>query len=481
MDIIAFVNTFITGILRAEQDFIEEPGRFDKMEEAAGRLSSRLAADILGAALTEMDELIAGSPMRTERFAAQRHEQRTLITTAGDVTFTHTMYKELKTGKYRYLLDELIHLPNHERFSAPAEAAVLSEAAKTSYQHAADSMGKGMQKVSKTAVMNKVHGIVEEIPEEEAVEKKQCRYLYIEADEDHIHRQKCGKEINKNCMLGKLVYLFEGKKDVCKGKKRLVNPVFLGGLYAGTEGNATLWKRVQEHIAGHYDAKYLKTVYISGDGAGWIRAGTDYVDRGVFVADRFHLMKYINGAANQMLDDAAAVKGQIYKYIYKDKQGKIRKLLRKMQRCCPNTDRVDALGKFLEGNWDAVQRAFHDRHVSGCSAEGHVSHLYSDRMSSRPMGWSETGADRMCRLRCYVKNNGSGKLIDLVRIRRERILQEEATGTDGKPVEIDRKQSWKRLTSAQREYGPYVDRMQASIPSDTVRKELAIRYHLTEI
>lgn len=96
MDIITFVNTFITGILRAEQDFIEEPGRFDKMEEAAGRLSSRLAADILGAVLTEMDELIAGSPMRTERFAAQRHEQRTLITTAGDVTFTHTMYKELK-------------------------------------------------------------------------------------------------------------------------------------------------------------------------------------------------------------------------------------------------------------------------------------------------------------------------------------------------------------------------------------------------
>ena len=47
----------------------------------------------------------------------------------------------------------------------------------------------------------------------------------------------------------------------------------------------------------------------------------------------------------------------------------------------------------------AVQRAYKDKHVYGCSAEGHVSHIYADRMSSRPMGWSETGSDRMCRSR----------------------------------------------------------------------------------
>ena len=39
-----------------------------------------------------------------------------------------------------------------------------------------------------------------------------------------------------------------------------------------------------------------------------------------------------------------------------------------------------------------------------CSAEGHVSHIYSDRMSSRPLGWSRTGADKMARLRIYSQN-----------------------------------------------------------------------------
>lgn len=58
----------------------------------------------------------------------------------------------------------------------------------------------------------------------------------------------------------------------------------------------------------------------------------------------------------------------------------------------------------------------HDKVVQGCSAEGHVSHILSDRLSSRPKGWSKTGADRMSKLRCYEKNYGGEKIIELVKI-----------------------------------------------------------------
>ncbi|MCR4426403.1 MAG: UPF0236 family protein [Firmicutes bacterium] len=43
----------------------------------------------------------------------------------------------------------------------------------------------------------------------------------------------------------------------------------------------------------------------------------------------------------------------------------------------------------------------------GCSAEGHVSHVYAERMSSRPASWSETGADIMARLRVMMANGES--------------------------------------------------------------------------
>ena len=86
------------------------------------------------------------------------------------------------------------------------------------------------------------------------------------------------------------------------------------------------------------------------------------------------------------------------------------------------------------------KRCFHDRHVIGCSAEGHVSHVYSELLSSRPMGWSEQGSDNMCRLRCFVRNNGKEKIIDLVHYRREKVFQEQhkkATGTDGILIDMN--------------------------------------------
>ncbi len=60
-------------------------------------------------------------------------------------------------------------------------------------------------------------------------------------------------------------------------------------------------------------------------------------------------------------------------------------------------------------------RTFHSRIVDGCSAESHVSHILSDRLSSRPMDWSKRGADRMSKLRCYEKNYGRDKIIALVK------------------------------------------------------------------
>ena len=131
--------------------------------------------------------------------------------------------------------------------------------------------------------------------EEAPVEKKSCEYLYIEADEDHIHRQKDGKE--QGCFMGKLIYLFEGKEEICKGRRKLISPFYFGGLYTGTDQNASLWEEVDFYIRQHYDYDVLKCVYINSDGAGWIRAAVNYVGKSKLVADRFHLMKYINRVA----------------------------------------------------------------------------------------------------------------------------------------------------------------------------------------
>nr|WP_114149266.1 UPF0236 family protein [Mediterraneibacter gnavus] len=89
--------------------------------------------------------------------------------------------------------------------------------------------------------------------------------------------------------------------------------------------------------------------------------------------------------------------------MYKNKLLAAKKLLTRIKNHCEGSERaVEDCRTYLAGNWEYIQRAFHDKHVLGCSAEGHVSSVFSERMSSRPMGWSETGSDRMCRLRCFI-------------------------------------------------------------------------------
>lgn len=44
----------------------------------------------------------------------------------------------------------------------------------------------------------------------------------------------------------------------------------------------------------------------------------------------------------------------------------------------------------------------HEESVDGCSAEGHVSNVLSDRLSSRPKGWSKTGADTISSSRSRI-------------------------------------------------------------------------------
>ncbi len=57
------------------------------------------------------------------------------------------------------------------------------------------------------------------------------------------------------------------------------------------------------------------------------------------------------------------------------------------------------------------------RYLKGCSAEGHVSHVYADRMSSRPRTWSDDGIDKMSRLRTF-KSNGGNVYKELIKMKK---------------------------------------------------------------
>ena len=475
MDIIALLNGLVEGIFAAEEEFLKEPGKFSEFETKVHRLFDKGALGFIEGTLTEMDQLICESAYRKLHYDIQRHDKRTLITTVGDAVFEQTLFRSREDGTYRYLLNEMLGLDPHERFSEAAEAEMIGEAVRTSYREAAKALPSG-SKISKTTVMNKIHGITEILPEEKAEEKKQCRILYIDADEDHIAEQhgKGSREANGS-FISRLAYVYEGKKEACAGRKELTGTHYIGGLYGGSEGVRRIWEDTWEYIRKNYDTAVLEKIYVSGDGAAWIKACEEYLPLSEFVLDKFHLMKYINRAAGQMLDEKDECRNELYRLIIGNHKKEFERYTELMAASAGNDGPVLELKTYVLNNWKAVQTAYHDRETAGCSAEGHVGHVFSDRMSSRPMGWSQRGADSMSRLRCFVRNSGEEKIIELVSyIRKQKC--EAKTGTYGS--EACKERFIRTNNDCYDQSRSYIDRLQATIPGLTAKKSFSISRQL---
>lgn len=315
-----------TEFEQADQLFLDSGMKdMDVCEKGLAAAARRAAAEHMQALYNSMDQMLCDDILRNAKYTIQRHDTGELLTINGPICFTHTLFRNREDGGYHCLLDEWLGLDAHERPSCAAETAVPVEAAKSSYSRAAKALGKDTE-ISRTAVMDKVHAVQAELPFEKPVKKKCVDYLYIEADEDHIHKQEKAAAEKKSGMTGKLLYLYEGRVE----------------------------------------------------------------------------------------------------------------------------------------------------------KDGHVSHVYSERMSSGPMGWSEAGADAMCRLRCYVRDYGEDRVIDLVRYRRSH-REEKAAGCEESEPKFARGYLKKLLHGQHDSDRVYLERIQATIPGVEIRKKLAIRERLSNI
>ena len=480
MDIVSLLEGFVNSLIAAEEKFLSNPMDFRSLEMSAKASTEAFAAGFLGEVLSSINEKISQSEWRKGRYTIARNDTRTVISSVGDITFDCTYFKDVKTGSHSYLVEKLIGLSKNERFTEEAEVILLTEALKTSYMEAARVL-PSKQKITKTTVMNKVHGLAEEMPYVGPDSLKTVDYLFIEADEDHIAEQHGNVKTSEDntSFISKLVYVYEFKKDSddCSVRRELVNSFYFGGLYPGKEGNERLWRNVQDYINKTYDRDRLKRIFISGDGAPWIKSGADCIDKALFCADKFHLMKYINYAAAQALDEKEIVKDELWHLLYSKKpkaKERFDEYTKELATVVKKPEKIEYLRSYVLGNWAAIRRTLRNKLVDGCSAESHVSHVFSDRMSSRPMGWSQTGADRMSKLRCYERNYGREGIINLVQYSRENRGIDTATATNITPEKFTLREI---ISEHYNQARSYIDRIQVHMPEGTIRKTASIRLH----
>lgn len=427
--------------------------------------TDEMGRNIMTMLFETMDDVIKNEPGRSDRYeVVHAGNSNTLLCCLGSFSYKRTYYRDKKTGDYIYLCDQQFGIEPKDKTMVDSKAQVLEEAVETSYRKGG--LNASVQdSLSKGSVKNLIHGLVVEMPKPEVKEKKKIKILHINADEDHVAAQfwnvkgdlKRNEDGRKsNTIISKLVYVYEGTERESPTSKRwkLINPHYFSGLYEG-ERNQDLWLEVADYIDAHYEMDYIETVYLCGDGANWIKQGLSWINKSVFVLDKFHLKKYLQKSVSHMGEQADIMKQMIEDELsFEDKVAinDIYKQLKDFAESDNKREEIEASRRYIINNWNGITIYNTKRHeITGCSAEGHVSHVLSSRMSSRPLGWSKKGADNMARLRAFAWNGGN--VYNLLMYRKYKEKQEERDVERDTIVKRARDRIAKRNTSISHSLG----------------------------
>ena len=468
------------GIKKLDQIFTDYSGGMDRIAEmiyGVTRVVTDLGLSLIAEEWNFYDDLLRKHQELRPGWQVIRTDETTLTTSLGDVRYHKTYFLNKKTGKRRNLLDELMGLKKHARLTEDAVARIYEEAVETSYRRGGRNVSITEAEVSKMTVLNKIHPL--DFPKVKPREKKALPYLYIDADEDHVALQYLEKkgDIQKgqnHTIMPKDVYVYEGVEEV-GGKKRLLGVTHFGGVREGKE-NRELWKEVSDYIEASYDTEALKKVFLSGDGAQWIKSGVQEIPKARFILDRYHMHQYIVASTSHLEDSVEDARSEIYRAIHKQKKSMAKAAFDKILAVTESESKrqsVEAAKGYILGNWSGITESLKEKeNYCGCSAEGHISHVFSDRMSSRPLGWSRVGADKMSRLRIYRQNKGN--MLELVRYQKEKLPK----AASAEEMVLSSSQVMRRAGELRKEYGNLVDIPTYSIPYPQIRKIAAIRNHL---
>lgn len=426
-----FNEVFINELSNVSEILYKDPSKFAEYVDELKKTLDKLGLEIIKEILESMDLAIKNSAKRKMNWHVEKNDcKKDLITTLGTVSFTKTLYvsKEKNAeGKQEmcYLIDKVMGFEENQRLAEDAMVKVYEEAVQTSYRRGGESVNES-DSISKTAVKELLHKtkFPEIIPE--VSEKKKVDYLYIDADEDHyalqFQEKKGDLEISengrkKNGAITKLVYVYEGVTTEAPGSKRnrLINTRYF--CCGSDESNKEFWARVRRYVQATYDMESIKKIYINSDGGAWIKEGMNQLGTIEYVLDEFHLSKYVLKITSHMLDSQEDAKVEVCKIIRDGTKKEFDEIVERLEGCAKTESqlkRIQEAAKYIKNNWAAAKRRLWRREgVCACSAEGHVSHVLSSRMSTPAMGWSRLGASKMARLREWHYNKLS--MLELVR------------------------------------------------------------------
>lgn len=374
---------------------ISTRNRTDGIKSMAREIQAAMneaSLEVLGIMLAEIDDkLYRDKEYRKQWEVVRKDDLKTILTCVGELTYKRRYYRNKATDKYKYLLDEWLGITPHQKVGEDVREDLVVSAVNISYQKSGKQSAPKI--VSKTSVGNYIRDVAVKTTMQNDGKKRLCRELYVEADEDHVALQN-GKKVQV-----RLVYVHEGNVSDTK-RAQLGHVRYLTWPIGGDTDD--MWETVATYIEEQYDTDKLERTWLSGDGAEWIDKGQEWLIKCKKLLDKYHVNKrfmsltasipHLRGWGRQVLKQGTKAQiNVLYEHAAEkaDTKNKQEQLVEDI--------------RYLLSHWDQIIAGC-ALDAPGCSAEGHISHVLSARLSSRPMGWSVAGLEQMAALRVMNAN-----------------------------------------------------------------------------
>ena len=328
----------------------QEPGLLGKMVKSAKESVPEAIAKWLertdAALFSDLkDEVFGGG----RRFSPIRLDERTIVTTAGAVTFKRRYYRDESTGRCCHPLDEVIGLSPRCRVIDEMRLAVIKAASQMSYSKAGE-WASPMAPISKSTVAR--------IVADTEVEAKMRPIAkggkpHVQIDEKYI---KMDGKAHKTRYVTATV--FDGVSSHGK-RNRLDHRVLISGVELGDVAG-----RINSALREAYGLKEGDSVFLSGDLAAYIRSFGERLDFGSeYAPDKWHIAHFLSTDERPV-----AASGVIKRLEEIERDGDVTGL----------SDDAIKVYKLWEKNKNFFA-AWSDPEYKGCCQEAMNSHYYAAR------------------------------------------------------------------------------------------------------
>lgn len=387
----------------------------EEIEEALREAALKQAHETCICVLNDREEKLFLSKPKDLR--SEGYRERYIATTLGTIRFKRRLYKEKGNLGCRYLLDESLKIEQNQRVSLSLAVAALESAARESYREAEREIERWTgEQICHEAIRQMVLKAGKEIRKSEGCmweEEGPCEekeILFLQADGCHVPLQR---EATRRAEVKAAVFYdgrepryATGKGFALKGKH----------IYAGLERADIFCEKLSLFGELKAGASWAENLFISSDGASWIKRLREEYPDAIFHLDWYHIRENIT----KRLPGNRRLQERLYEMIQKGNAAGVIDELKRTQENEPHKKaKVLQLAQYLERNLEDIygyrkvpaEIALKHHIPKGTGAiEGNIGVLFKQRIKGRGMSWSRRGLDAMVKLKTCILRGELGNL-----------------------------------------------------------------------